>query len=71
MVTTERAPAQDSLMSTIRETEEWSGYPAATLYEMAARGIPGFVRNGRNIRVHRPTFERWLEEQAQGPRDAA
>ncbi len=71
MVTVERMSARGSLMSTIRETEEWSGYPSATLYEMAARGVPGFVRNGRNIRVHRPTFERWLEEQAQGPRDAA
>ncbi len=71
MVTVERVSARSSLMSTIRETEEWSGYPVATLYEMAARGVPGFVRNGRNIRVHRPTFERWLEEQAQGPRDAA
>jgi len=59
------------VMATIKEAEADYGYPGATLYEMAARAVPGFVRNGRNIRIHRPTFERWLEEQAQGPRDAA
>ncbi len=69
MVTAERV--QKPLTATIKEGEEDYGYPGATLYEMAARGVPGFVRNGRNIRIHRAVFERWLEEQAQGPRDAA
>ncbi len=59
------------IMVTIKEGEEDYGYPVATLYEMAARGVPGFVRNGRNIRIHREVFEAWLEEQARGPRDAA
>ncbi|MGI8857535.1 MAG: hypothetical protein ACR2JW_17515 [Thermomicrobiales bacterium] len=72
MVTAETVAAaaiRKAVMATIKEGEEDYGYPGATLYEMAARGVPGFVRNGRNIRIHRPTFERWLEEQAQGPRD--
>ncbi len=63
------AVIRKAVMATIKEGEEDYGYPGATLYEMAARGLPGFVRNGRNIRIHRPTFEAWLEEQAQRPRD--
>lgn len=55
-----------TVLLTIRDGSERYGYPQATLYEMAARGTPGFVRNGRNIRIHRPTFEHWLETQAGG-----
>ncbi len=69
MVTAERV--HRPIMATIKEGVEDYGYPVATLYEMAARGVPGFVRNGRNIRIHREVFEGWLEQQAQGPRDAA
>lgn len=58
--------ARQTLLLTIREGSERYGYPQATLYEMAARGIPGFVRNGRNIRIHRSTFEHWLAQQAGG-----
>lgn len=57
------------VLDTIRGTSEWSGYPAAILYEMAARGLPGFVRNGRNIRVHREAFEGYLRQQAAGNDD--
>ncbi len=36
-------------------------------YEMAARDeLPGMVRIGRLVKVHRPTLDRWLEEQAAG-----
>jgi len=69
MVTTEKVCG--SLLISIRQAADEYGYPDATLYEMNQKGVPGFVRNGRNIRVHRQVFEAWLREQAQGSRDAA
>ncbi len=63
---------EGSLLLRIKEGEARYGYPASTLYEMAAGGIvPGFVRAGRSIRIHRAIFEEWLEQQARGADRAA
>lgn len=53
----------------IKEGEEIYHIPAPTLYEMAAKGTPGFVRMGRSIRIHRLRFEQWLDAQSATPRD--
>ncbi len=74
MVTAEqvREGAGDSILLRIKEGEARYGYPASTLYEMAAGGIvPGFVRAGRSVRIHRAIFEEWLEQQARGDDRAA
>jgi excisionase family DNA binding protein len=35
------------------------------IYELAARGeLPGVVRVGGSVRLHRPTLETWLAEEA-------
>jgi len=40
--------------------------------EMSLTGVlPGRIEFGRSVRHERGAIERWLEEQAQGPRDAA
>jgi len=67
-----REGAGDSILLRIKEGEARYGYPASTLYEMAAGGIvPGFVRAGRSVRIHRAIFEEWLEQQARGDDRAA
>lgn len=67
MVTAERVSGgvEDSILLRIKEGEARYGYPASTLYEMAAGGVvPGFVRAGRSVRIHRAIFEEWLATQA-------
>jgi excisionase family DNA binding protein len=59
-----RVVAEEPYLLRIKEAEERYRIPAATLYEMAARGVPGFVRMGRSVRIHRQQFERWLDAQA-------
>ncbi len=54
----------DVYLLRIKEGEERYHNPAPTLYEMAAKGIPGFVRMGRSVRIHRLRFEQWLDAQA-------
>jgi excisionase family DNA binding protein len=62
----------DALLLRIREAAQRYEYAPSTLYEWAAGGVvPGFVRVGRSVRIHREVFEKWLEEQAKAPRDAA
>lgn len=56
----------DAVLSKIREGAVRYGIPPATLYDWAASGVPGFVRHGRSVRIHREIFERWLAQQAQG-----
>jgi hypothetical protein len=61
---------QDTVLLTIRNGKARYGIPESSLYEMRLKGVPGFVTIGRSVRIHRPTFEKWLEEQAQvGIRD--
>jgi len=55
----------------IREGAVRYGYPQSTLYEWSLRGVPGFIRVGRSVRIHRPTFEAWLTQQAGGGNEAA
>jgi excisionase family DNA binding protein len=58
------------LLLRIREGESRYGIPSATLYEWAAGGvIPGFIRQGRSVRIHREIFEDYLRREAIGPRD--
>jgi len=62
----------ETVLLRIKEGEARYGYPASTLYEMAAGGmVPGFVRAGRSVRIHRAIFEEWLEQQARGDDRAA
>lgn len=61
---------KNSVLLRIKEGEARYGYPASTLYEMAAGGaVPGFVRAGRSVRIHRAIFEEWLAVQARGGDD--
>lgn len=59
-----RTVADEAYLLRIKEGEQRYHIPAPTLYEMAAKGIPGFVRMGRSVRIHRLLFEKWLDEQA-------
>lgn len=59
-----RTVADGAYLLRIKEGEERYHIPAPTLYEMAAKGIPGFVRMGRSVRIHRLRFEQWLDAQA-------
>jgi excisionase family DNA binding protein len=62
----------DTLLLRIPEAARRYEYAPSTLYEMAAGGVvPGFIRVGRSVRIHREIFEKWLEEQAKAPRDDA
>lgn len=68
MVATERAAtgADAPLLLTMKEGGARYGFPLSTLYELAAKGVPGFVRTGRAVKVHRVIFEEWLHRQAGG-----
>ena len=59
-----QATSDGAYLLRIKEGEERYHIPAPTLYEMAAKGIPGFVRMGRSVRIHRLRFEQWLDAQA-------
>jgi excisionase family DNA binding protein len=61
-----------ALLLRIPEGEKRYGYPKSTLYQWAAsRVVPGFIKQGRSVRIHTEIFEQWLEKQAKAPRDAA
>ncbi len=50
---------------TVPQAARLLGISTTMAYEMAARNeLPGMVRIGRLVKVHRPTLDRWLEEQA-------
>ncbi len=54
---------------TIPQAARLLGISNTMAYQMAARDeLPGMVRIGRLVKVHRPTLDRWLEEQARGGR---
>ncbi len=56
---------------TVPEAAQYLGIRNTKAYEMAARNdLPGLVRIGRLVKVHKPTLDRWLEEQAAGTSDA-
>jgi excisionase family DNA binding protein len=43
------------------------GMSRSRIYSLAQAGeLPGVVRLGGSVRVHRPTLEAWLAEQANG-----
>jgi len=58
--------ADGPLLLTMKEGGARYGFPLSTLYELAAKGTPGFVRTGRAVKVHRVIFEEWLHRQAGG-----
>ncbi len=54
-------------MLTVPQAAEYLGIKNTKAYELAARNeLPGLVRIGRLVKVHNPTLDRWLEEQAAG-----
>jgi len=57
------------LLLHIRDGSVQYGIPISTLYQWAASGVPGFVRRGRSVRIHREIFEQWLENLARGGND--
>lgn len=59
------APIAERTLLTVPEAAEYLGIRNTKAYEMAARNeLPGLVRIGRLVKVHKPTLDRWLEEQA-------
>lgn len=59
-------------MLTVPQAAEYLGIKNTKAYELAARNeLPGLVRIGRLVKVHKPTLDRWLEEQAAGAAHAA
>ncbi len=51
----------------IPEAAAFLGIGKTKMYALAASGdVAGVVKVGRLVKLHRPTLERWLEEQAQG-----
>ncbi len=60
-------PIPERTLLTVPEAAELLRIKNTKCYELAARNeLPGLVRVGRLVRVHRPTLERWLEAQASG-----
>ena len=60
-------PTPERTMLTVPEAAQYLGIRNTKAYEMAARGeMPGLVRIGRLVKVHKPTLDRWLENQAAG-----
>ncbi len=56
---------QQAPLLNIRQAAEYIGISTTMAYQMAARDeLPGMVRIGRLVKVHRPTLDKWLEEQA-------
>jgi len=54
-------------MLTVPQAAEYLGIKNTKAYALAAHNeLPGLVRIGRLVKVHKPTLDRWLEEQAAG-----
>ncbi len=54
-------------MLTVPQAAQYLGIKNTKAYELAARNeLPGLVRIGRLVKVHKPTLDRWLEDQAAG-----
>ncbi|MEJ7654177.1 MAG: helix-turn-helix domain-containing protein [Chloroflexia bacterium] len=54
-------------MLTAPQAAEYLGIGHTKTYEMIAHNeLPGVIRIGRLVRIHRPTLDDWLEEQARG-----
>jgi len=65
----ETATCERTLL-TVPEACEYLGIRPTKGYEMAARGdLPGVVRIGRLVKIHKPTLDRWLEATAAGRPD--
>ena len=67
--TQERAPRQgngdEPLLLTVEQVAALVQLPRSTLYRLVAAGqFPPPVKLGRATRWHRPTLERWLDQQA-------
>jgi excisionase family DNA binding protein len=57
----------EALLLRPAEAAELCGVSRSKLYEMAQTGeLAGVVRLGGSVRIHRPTLEAWLAEQAKG-----
>ncbi len=62
-----RMAVQQEPPLTVPQAARLLGISNTMAYQMAARDeLPGMVRIGRLVKVHRPTLDRWLEEHAQG-----
>ncbi len=67
--TTHMGPERTLL--TVPEAAAYLGIKSTKGYEMASRGeLPGVVRIGRLVKVHLPTLDSWLAEQAAGSSDS-
>jgi len=64
--TIERTPeTTPRLLLRDREAAELMSISREKAYLMIRSGeMPGIVRIGRSVRIHRPTLVRWLEERA-------
>jgi len=57
------------LVLRITEAADLLGISRSKMYELVMSGkLPGVIRIGRSVRVHRPALEPWLEDQV-GPSD--
>ena len=55
----------ESLLLRPNEAADLLSLSRSRLYQMAQAGaLPGVVHLGGSVRIHRPTLERWLTEQA-------
>lgn len=58
-------PTSERTILTVPQAAEYLGIKNTKAYELAARNeLPGLIRIGRLVKVHKPTLDRWLEEQA-------
>ncbi len=56
----------ESVMVRLEEGARLSGLGTTKFRELVNAGeVPGVVRFGRSVRLHRPTLLGWLREQAQ------
>jgi len=57
----------DALLLRPSEAAELLGVSRSKVYELAQAGdLAGALRLGGSVRIHRPTLEAWLAEQAAG-----
>ncbi len=61
----EPTSSEVKILLDIHEAAALLGVKKTKAYEMAASGeMPGVVRIGRLVKVHRPTLIEWLAEEA-------
>lgn len=62
--------AANPLLLRDREAARLLGISREKMSLLMRRGeVPGVIRLGRSVRIHRPTLERWLAEQAVAVRE--